>query len=67
MAKKKEATFSFDTAYQELEEILASLQSDDSLDGIEAKIKKAKELIVACKNKLRDLDTLVDETINPEA
>ncbi len=67
MAKKKEATFSFDTAYQELEEILASLQSDDSLDGIESKIKKAKELIVACKNKLRDLDTLVDETINPEA
>ena len=67
MAKKKEAAFSFDNAYQELEEILSSLQADDSLDGIETKIKKAKELIIACKTKLRDLDTLVDETINPEA
>jgi len=65
MAKKK-ATFSFDTAYQELQGILEQLQSEDSLDNLEAQVKKATDLILACKGKLRELDTLVDKTINPD-
>lgn len=66
MAKKTKKAFSFDTAYEELENILESLQSDQSLDGLEAKIIQAKDLILACKSKLRELDTIVEETINPE-
>jgi len=65
MAKKK-AAFSFDTAYQELEGILQELQSEESLDNLESQVKKATELILACKTKLRELDTLVDNTINPD-
>lgn len=65
MAKKK-AAFSFDSAYQELESILKELQSEDSLDNLESQVKKATELILACKGKLRELDTLVDKTINPD-
>lgn len=67
MARKTKNTFSFDTAYQELEQILESLQSDQSLDGLEAKIIQAKDLILACKSKLRELDNIVEKTINPES
>lgn len=66
MAKKKATEFSFDTAYQELEQILESLQSDNSLDGLEVKIKKARDLILSCKTKLRELDTLVEDTVSGE-
>lgn len=61
MAKKKE-TFSFDAAYEEVQQIVKSIQESESIDGIEQKITRANELIATCKEKLRSLEQLTQQT-----
>jgi exodeoxyribonuclease VII small subunit len=61
MSKK----LSYDSAYAELNQILASLQSDEvSLDEISDKLKRAIELSAFCKSKLRSIEEDLDK-INP--
>ena len=61
MSKK----LSYDSAYAELNKILASLQSDEvSLDEISDKLKRAAELSAFCKSKLRSIEEDLDK-INP--
>ncbi len=56
---------SFDAAYAELNQILISLQSDEtSLDDLSAKLKRAAELSEFCKSKLRTIEAEIEQ-INP--
>ncbi|MBK9735379.1 MAG: exodeoxyribonuclease VII small subunit [Saprospiraceae bacterium] len=61
MSKK----MTYDTAYAELNEILTSLQTEDSgLDHLSEKLKKAVELSEFCKTKLRSIESDI-EKISP--
>jgi len=53
MAKKQ----SFDKAFEELQQIVDSLQEEDSgIDELSSKLKKAKALVGFCKDKLREVE-----------
>ena len=55
----------YDTAYAELNNILISLQSDETgLDDLSEKLKRAAELSEFCKSKLRSIETDI-EKISP--
>ncbi|MBK7807606.1 MAG: exodeoxyribonuclease VII small subunit [Saprospiraceae bacterium] len=61
MSKK----MTYDTAYAELNNILISLQSDETgLDDLSEKLKRAAELSEFCKSKLRSIETDI-EKISP--
>ena len=58
MAKK-----SYDKAYKELQNILEELQNESiSIDKLSDKIKKAKELVGFCKNRLREVEEDLQST-----
>lgn len=51
MAKGK---FSYDKSYNELQNILSDIeQGEVSIDELEVKVKRARELITLCQEKLR--------------
>lgn len=55
----------YDTAYAELNNILVSLQSDETgLDDLSEKLKRAAELSEFCKAKLRAIEADI-EKISP--
>ena len=55
----------YDTAYAELNNILVSLQSDETgLDDLSEKLIRAAELSEFCKSKLRSIETDI-EKISP--
>ncbi len=55
----------YDTAYAELNNILVSLQSEETgLDDLSEKLKRAAELSEFCKSKLRSIETDI-EKISP--
>ncbi len=59
MSKKN---MTYDTAYAELNEILASLQKEDvSLDDLSDKLKRAAELSDFCKTKLRSIEEDIEK------
>ena len=63
MAKK---ALTYNSAYEELEQILEEIQSDQiSIDLLAEKVKRSKELLKFCKDSLRkyqeDIDNLKDE------
>ncbi len=61
MSKK----MTYDTAYAELNNILVSLQSEETgLDDLSEKLKRAAELSEFCKSKLRSIETDI-EKISP--
>ena len=61
MAKK----MTYDSAYAELNDILASIQSDETgLDELSEKLKRAAELSAFCKSKLRSIEEEI-EKISP--
>jgi exodeoxyribonuclease VII small subunit len=54
MTEKK---FSYNAAMQEVEQILVSLESNNlEVDEMSRKVKRATELLQACKNKLYQAD-----------
>jgi len=54
MTEKK---FSYNAAMQEVEEILASLEKNNlDVDDMSLKVKRATELLQACKQKLYQAD-----------
>ncbi len=57
MAKKQ----TFDNAFEELQNIVESLQDENtSIDSLSTKLKKAKELVGFCKDKLREVEDDID-------
>ncbi|MCK9311092.1 MAG: exodeoxyribonuclease VII small subunit [Bacteroidales bacterium] len=55
MAEKK---FLYNAAMQEVEQILASLEKNNlDVDEMSQKVKRAAELLQACKQKLYQVDT----------
>lgn len=54
MTKKQ---LNYDTAYQELENIISALQSETlGLEELNAKMRRAFELLDFCKNRLRNIE-----------
>lgn len=61
MAKIKNYT----SAYEELQGILAQIQSEEiSLDDLGKAVKRATELITYCKEKLRTTETEIEQLLN---
>ncbi len=65
MAKAKQQ-FNFDKSYQELESILEEIQTNDSINGLEEKVKKASELLEACKSQLRTIESTINKTLSQD-
>ncbi|MBT8234407.1 MAG: exodeoxyribonuclease VII small subunit [Bacteroidia bacterium] len=62
MAKKT----SFDKANEELQNILHELQNEEtSIDKLSTKLKRAKELVSICREKLQNIEVEIDN-INDE-
>ncbi|NNE16475.1 MAG: exodeoxyribonuclease VII small subunit [Saprospiraceae bacterium] len=62
MAKKT----SFDKANEELQNILHELQNEEtSIDKLSTKLKRAKELVSICREKLHNIEVEIDN-INDE-
>lgn len=62
----KELTLTYSQAKQELEEIVASIESGElDVDALTEKVKRASELIAFCKEKLtktdKELQKILDE------
>lgn len=57
----------FTKAYTELQQILNELNSDQvSIDELSTKVKRAKELIEACRTKLRHVDADIQAMLGEE-
>ena len=63
MSKK----FSYESAIEELNKIVADIQTGDvGLDDLAKMIKRANELISKCKEKLRNVEGQINEIIESE-
>jgi exodeoxyribonuclease VII small subunit len=59
---KKELTY--DQAFEELQTILDTIEQEDTgIDVLEAKVKRAAELIKYCKNKLKATEQEVEKAL----
>lgn len=57
----KKAPFSYESALQELQNIVQQLQEGNiSMDELAERARRAAELIRLCRERLRDLETEVD-------
>ena len=63
MAKKTAPTFSFDEAYTKLQEILETIQHDESIDGLEEKVNTATSLLEQCRAKLRNIENSIKDSM----
>lgn len=58
----KKQNLDYDKAYSELLKILEHLQSDDiGLEEISSTLQRAIELTEFCKQRLREIETVVDK------
>ena len=56
----------FDKAYAEIEEIVGQIENEAiPLDQLAEKVKKAKELIAYCDEKLRNIEAELKDTRSP--
>jgi len=59
MAKAK---FSYDKSYKELNAILEVIESGEvSIDTLQAKVKRAREIISLCQEKLRTTEKEIEQ------
>jgi exodeoxyribonuclease VII small subunit len=64
MTKKKQT---YETAYAELQTILEAIQTEEvSLDALAAQLKRAKELIQFCKEKLRAVESELEDVFDED-
>jgi exodeoxyribonuclease VII small subunit len=64
MTKKKQT---YEGAYNELQTILEAIQSEEvSLDALATKLKRAKELIQFCKEKLRAVELELEDVFDDD-
>ena len=63
----KDKALNYDKAYNELMEIIANLQQDNTgLDELSDKIKRANDLISFCKEKLRSTEAEIHKMFDGE-
>ena len=56
--------FSYDKSIKELQQIIEDINDGDiGIDKLEDKVKRAKELIKACQEKLRTTEKEIDKLI----
>lgn len=61
------AKFNYDKAVAELEKILLVIQSPDAnIEDLSSKLKRAKELLKACKAKLREVEVDIESVLSEE-
>jgi len=61
------ANTSYQKAYDELQGIVTRLQNDEiGLDDLSNSVKRAGELIKACKEKLRNVELEIDHLFEKE-
>ena len=61
MAKAK---FSYDKSYNELQNIIEAISSGDiGIDQLQEKVKRARELLGACQEKLRTTEKEIEKMI----
>jgi exodeoxyribonuclease VII small subunit len=54
--KKNTTTQTYESAYNELQQIVSALQNDAiSIDDLSEKVKRASELVAFCQDKLRSV------------
>ncbi|RLD21926.1 MAG: exodeoxyribonuclease VII small subunit [Bacteroidetes bacterium] len=64
MAKKKQT---YESAYAELQTILNAIQSEEvSLDALATQLKRAKELVQFCKEKLRAVELELEDVFDED-
>ena len=62
-----EERLTYESALQELEEIIAKMQQQAvSIDELEAQSKRAAELVDFCQNKLRNVEKNLSEVLDLE-
>ncbi len=61
------AKFNYDKSVAELEKILTDIQSPDaSIEDLSVKLKRAKELLKACKTKLREVESDIESALSED-
>ncbi len=54
-------------ALEELKDIITKIENEEiGIDDLEKNLKRAKELLEFCREKLRTTETLIDEIIEKE-
>lgn len=67
MAKKTSDKMNYGEAMAEIEKILASLQEENAdVDSLAERVKRASELIAACRAKLRKAESDVNAIFDKE-
>ena len=62
---KKEITLTYEEALKELQQIADAIESEEvAIDSLEAKVKRAVSLINYCKNKLRNTEEAIKQTLD---
>jgi exodeoxyribonuclease VII small subunit len=61
--KKNTTTQTYESAYNELQQIVSALQNDAiSIDDLSEKVKRASELVAFCQDKLRNTELKVSNS-----
>ena len=59
---KKSKLSSYEDAYQELQDIQSALEKEEvSIDELSEKVKRAKELVAFCQEKLRNTEKELEQ------
>jgi exodeoxyribonuclease VII small subunit len=59
--KKNTTTQTYESAYNELQQIVSALQNDAiSIDDLSEKVTRASELVAFCQDKLRNTELKVN-------
>ncbi|MEZ4919972.1 MAG: exodeoxyribonuclease VII small subunit [Saprospiraceae bacterium] len=62
MAQKKNQELNYTEAYQELQQLVRELQEGKTdIDQLAGKVARANELIVFCRNRLRQTEAELDQ------
>ena len=65
MATKKKQTY--EAAYAELQEILTRLQSEEvAIDDLAATLKRAREIVAFCKDKLHKVEEELQDILEED-
>ena len=57
----------YEDAKKELDEILEQLETDQvAIDDLESKVVRAKELVLFCQKKLRDIGAQIEKVSNDD-
>lgn len=62
---KEEIALTYEEALKELQEIADAIESEEvAIDSLEEKVKRAVSLINYCKNKLRNTEEAIKQTLD---